>query len=274
MRNNYTLERLRSQQMAAGTWLQMCSVQAARLLAAQGACDWLMIDLEHTPLDRPTANQMYASIADVSHGRCTPIARLAGGTMEEIKHALDGGAQGVLVPMVNTAEQAASVVRFARYPPQGERGAGGLTPHLGFGAKRGEYLAQANEQILVGVQIETRQAVENVGEIAATPGLDLLFIGPFDLHISLGLPGNFWSQAPAFQHAVRDVLEVCQRRGLACGILCGNASEAKARWQEGFSFVGIATDAIFLLDTVGKTFGELHNEPEPPEGWANRVRID
>jgi len=274
MRTNHTLELLRANQMALGGWLQLCSLPAARLLAAQGCLDWLMVDLEHTPLDRSTAWGMYTAIADVSRGRCTPIARLAGGSMQEIKQALDGGAQGILVPLVNTPEQAASVVRWGRYPPLGERGAGGLDPHLGFGAGRAEYLSQANDQILIAVQIETSQAVENIAAIAATPGLDMLFIGPFDLHLSLGLPGAFWSEQPSFLHAVERVLAACQEHHIPAGILCADAPGAQACHAQGFTFLGLGTDAIYLLKAYGEQFGQAHHLPEPPEGWSNHVRMD
>ena len=274
MRLNHTLNLLRSSQMALGGWLQLCSIPAARMLAAQGSLDWLMVDLEHTPLDRSTAWGMYTAIADVSQGRCTPIARLAGGSMEEIKQALDGGAQGILVPLVNTPEQAASVVRWGRYPPLGERGAGGLDPHLGFGASRADYLAQANEQIMIAVQIETSQAVENFAAIAAIPGLDMAFIGPFDLHISLGLPGAFWSEHPAFLSAVERVLAACREHRLPAGILCADASGALARREQGFTFIGLATDAIYLLNAYGEQVSQARSLPEPQGGWSNCVRLD
>lgn len=151
MRTNHTLNLLRSKKMAVGTWLQLGSYQIARILAAQGCLDWLVVDLEHTPLDILAAHQMYTAISDISQGRCTPLARLVSGSLEQIKYALDGGAQGIVVPMVNTAQEAEKIVKFARYPPLGERGAGGLTPHLGFGTNRSDYILHANDQILIGV---------------------------------------------------------------------------------------------------------------------------
>jgi 2-keto-3-deoxy-L-rhamnonate aldolase RhmA len=272
MRNNQTLSLLRANQIAVGTWLQLGSFQVARILAAQGCLDWLVVDLEHTPLDPTSAHQMYAAIADISQGRCTPMARLVSGSMEQIKLALDAGAQGIIVPMVNTARQAQDIVRFAYYPPEGERGAGGLTPHLGFGTNRSEYIRHANDQLLVGVQIESVEAVRNIAEIASVPGLDLIFIGPYDLHISLGLPGAFWSQAPVFVEAVRKVISTCQAKSLPLGILCGNAEQVKQRQADGFTFLGMGTDVLYLLDTYGKEYGELQGLAESPEGWANFIQ--
>src|SRR5689334_21397618 len=103
------------------------------MIAAQGLFDWLLVDMEHVPVDLSTVSMIFAGIADISGGECTPLARVAHGTMYHIKQALDAGAQGIVVPMVNTAEEAAAVVRFARYPPLGERGGGGMVPHYNFG---------------------------------------------------------------------------------------------------------------------------------------------
>src|SRR5262249_40912603 len=153
----------------------------------------------------------------VSRGRVTPLARVARGTMEHVKHALDAGAQGVLVPMVHGPDEAREAVRWARFPPQGERGAGAVTAHLGFGASRPEYLRRANAEILVGVQIETVEAVEEVGAILDVPGVDLCFIGPNDLHLALGCAPRFWSEEPAFVRAVERVRAACVARRVPLG---------------------------------------------------------
>ena len=273
MRSNHTLSLLRSNKMAVGTWLQLGSYQVARILAAQGCLDWMVLDLEHTPINPTTAHTIYAAIADISQGRCTPLARLVNGSMDQVKLALDAGTQGIIVPMVNTPQQAQDIVRYARYPPLGERGAGGLTPHLSFGVNRSEYIQHANEEILVSVQIESTQAVDNIAEIAAVPGLDMVFIGPYDLHISLGLVGSFWSPEPAFQTAVAKVLATCQARSLPVGILCADAEQAQKRYNDGFTFLGMGTDVLYLLKAYGSEAGKLREEPEPAEGWVNLVQL-
>ena len=273
MRTNHTLSLLRSNEMAVGTWLQLGSFQIARILAAQGCLDWLVLDLEHTPIDPINAHTMYAAIADISQGRCTPLARLVSGSIEQIKLALDSGAQGIIVPMVNTARQAQEIVRYARFPPAGERGAGGLTPHLGYGVNRSEYIRHANTEILVSVQIESAEAVDNIAEIVSIPGLDMIFIGPYDLHISLGLPGAIWSQAPAFQKAIKKVMTTCHKQSLPLGILCADAEQAKQRFADGFTFLSMGTDVLYLLNIYGKEYGKLRNISEPADGWANLVQI-
>lgn len=266
MRQNHTLQLLRSGQPALGAWLQLVSPNATRLLAAQGCFDWLVVDMEHSPIDVPTATVMLSTIADVSGGRITPLVRLLSGTQENIKQALDAGAQGVIAPLVGTAEEARRVVRFARYPPEGERGSGGLLPHIGFGASRAEYLTHANREILVGVQIETRQGLENVDAIAAVPGIDVLFIGPNDLHLALGLPAGYWSDEPAFTHAIERVRRACQGHGVTLGTLCQGAQQVKARRGDGFRFVGLGSDAYFLLTFVATQHDELRDDAEPRMG--------
>lgn len=259
MRENHTLSLIRQQQPAYGLWLHSHSFHLARIIAAQKLFDWLLVDMEHTPVDLSTVSAILSGIADVSSGACTPLVRVAHGTMFQIKQALDSGAQGIVVPMINTAEDAAAAVRFARYPPVGERGAGGLVPHYGFGTtSHVEYIKSANEQILVAIQIETAQAVENIDAILDTPGIDLVFIGPFDLHISLGLPPALWSEQPVFLNAIAKVIAACQARKLPYGTLAPNADGAKARVADGFSFIGMGTDVNHLL-------GALH-------GQMNQVR--
>jgi len=270
MRENRTLARLRQGRPAVGTWLQLGSPAAARLLAAQGLFDWVLVDLEHTPIDPGATAIVLGTVADVSGGRVTPLARVAEGSAPCIKHALDAGAQGVIVPMVHGADEVREAVRHARFPPEGERGAGGLLAHLGFGTSRPEYVAHVNAQILVGVQIETRAAVDDVAGILAVPGVDLCFIGPNDLHLALGLPARFWSEEPAFLAAVARVRAAAAARSIPLGTLCRDAASARARMDEGFTFIGLGSDAHFMLTYAGAQCGELLGLPEPPS-WCDLV---
>jgi 2-keto-3-deoxy-L-rhamnonate aldolase RhmA len=252
------LAQIRQGKQTVGMWLQSQNFHIARAIAAQGLFDWLMVDLEHSPTDLSTAMMMLATIADVSGGNCTPLARVAHSTMFHIKQALDAGAQGVLVPMISTPEAAAEVVRFARYPPLGERGAGGVTPQYGFGiTNAAEYVKNANQEILVAIQIETVQAVENIDAILAVPGIDMIFIGPNDLHISLGLGSTLWSDAPAFQTAFYKVVDACKNHGMPVGTMCPDAAGAKARLADGFAFVSLASDVRVMLAAVNSEYAQV-----------------
>jgi 4-hydroxy-2-oxoheptanedioate aldolase len=251
MRKNHALAQLRAGEPSIGLWLHSGSVPLARTIAAQGLFDWLLVDLEHSPVDTSTASQMLSAIADLSAGACTPLARVSRGSLEHIRHALDGGAHGIIVPMVSTAQDAADVVRFARYPPLGERGAGGFLPHLSFGvASHAEYLREANREILVGVQIETRAAVENIEAIASTPGIDLVFVGPFDLHLSLGLTPAAWSEQPAFLEAIAEITAACQRHHVPCGTIAYTPENVQARLSSGFRFVSFGMEISQLLTAL------------------------
>lgn len=258
MRQNRTLAQIRAGKPAVGLWLQSHQPQIARIIAAQGLFDWLLADMEHTPVDLSTTAAIMAAVADYSGGQCTPLVRVAQGTQYHIKQALDSGAQGIVVPIVNTADEAADIVRFARYPPAGERGAGGLLPHLAFGeANHVAYLQRANEEILVAAQIESQTAVANIEAILDVPGIDLIFIGPFDLHISLGLPPALWSDLPPFQAAVQKVVAACQRRNIPYGTLSPNAAGVKARLGEGYTLVGMGTDLMHMLAALRTQHEEL-----------------
>lgn len=260
MRENHTLAKMRRGEAAVGLWLHSHSLQIARLIAARERFDWLLVDMEHTPLDVATGGAVVAAIGDISAGTCTPLLRVPDGTIFHIKQALDAGAHGIIVPMVNTAEDAANVVRWSRYPPEGERGAGGIVPHLSFGTtEQKEYIRDANAQMLVCVQIETAQAVENIEAILEVPGIDLVFIGPFDLHLSLGLTPGMWSEAPLFVDAVQKVIGACKARGIPYGTLTSDAEGAKARLADGFRFIGLGTDLNHLLNALDAQVKQLND---------------
>lgn len=273
MRENRTFALLRAGKPALGAWLQLGSPPAARLLAAQGLLDWLLLDFEHAPVDPATAAALCGSVSDVSRGRVTPLARVADGGMASVKHALDAGAQGIVVPMAHGPDEVREAVRWARFPPEGERGAGALLCHLGLGLSRPEYLRRANAEILVGVQIETREAVARVDEILAVPGVDLCFIGPNDLHLALGCAPRFWSDEPPFVEAVARVRRAAAARGIPLGTLCRDAVSARARLAEGFTFVGVGSDAHYLLTFCGEELGALRGL-EAPASWCDRVSFD
>jgi 4-hydroxy-2-oxoheptanedioate aldolase len=233
----------------------------------------MLLDLEHNPIDTQQASINLSVISDVSQGRVTPIARVIAGTVHHIKRALDCGAQGVLVPMINSKKEAEDVVRFSRYPPVGDRGAGGLDPHLGFGVNRPSYIAQANNHIIVAIQIETKESVENIEEITSVEGLDVIFIGPNDLHLSLGLPAKFWSEEKVFLDNIEKIKTASKKKNLPLGIICRDHKSAQERIKEGFQFIALGSDCHFMLTFAGMECGGLKQSPEPEETWCNLVQI-
>eukprot|EP00026_Physarum_polycephalum_P012508 Phypoly_transcript_12828.p1 GENE.Phypoly_transcript_12828~~Phypoly_transcript_12828.p1 ORF type:complete len:272 (+),score=44.48 Phypoly_transcript_12828:123-818(+) len=229
--------------------------------------------MEHSPTDFPQASTMLSCISDISQGRVTPIARVVDGTIHHIKQALDGGAQGIIVPMVNTAEDAQKVIQFARFPPLGIRGVGGLLPHLGFGATRADYVDNANREVLVAVQIETKQAVENVDAILGTPGIDVAFVGPSDLHMSLGLKAALWSDEQLFLEAFRKVKEACTKHGVPLGLYSKDGATARERVEkDGVQFAGFGGDGSFLLNEAGAQAAEARGEQVQKSGYVDMFK--
>ena len=245
-------QRLRAGKPAIGTWLSFASPGVAEALAVLEP-DWLLVDTEHGAIDEQTLEEMVRAIRAAS-ASVTPLVRVAANDVALIKKALDRGAMGVLVPLVNSPDEARQAVAACRYPPEGIRGVAG-TRASRFGLDMADYFATWNDDVLVGVQIETRSALESVELIAAVPGVDLLFVGPNDLSASLGVFRQF--DHPDYQAAVRRILQAARSAGKAAGYMARSAEEAAARIDEGFQFVSVATDARLLMGAASQAFERL-----------------
>lgn len=227
--------------------MMLPSVESARMLA-QLPLDWIMIDAEHSPLDSLTLARITAAVADA--GGPAPVVRVVENTTGAIKRALDGGAWGVVVPMVNTAEEARRAVRAAKFPPVGERSFGSPYAPLTFKTSNPRYLETANWETLLIVQIESRTAVENIDAILAVEGIDMIFVGPADLSISLGLPLDFSQPNPDLEEAIEKVLKAAQQAVIPAGIYCPNGQTAAKRIAQGFLLVNVATDIPAMLGGI------------------------
>ena len=181
MRANPVKLALRQGQPSVGTWLSLGSITAARFLARAGFA-WLTVDIEHSLVDWETATHMFAVIADAG---CTALARVPSNRHDHIKRVLDNGGHGIVVPMVNTREEALAAVAAAKYPPVGNRSVGGSVHALNFGATANKYYTQAIDQILAVLQCEHIRAVEDADTIFSVPGIDAIFVGPNDLAASM-----------------------------------------------------------------------------------------
>src|SRR5437588_4737338 len=181
MRPNPVKRTLKEGRASVGTWLSLGSITAARFLARAGFA-WLTVDLEHSLVDWETATPMFASIA---YAGCTALARVPSNRHDHIKRVLDNGAQGIVVPMVNSREEALAAVAATKYPPLGNRSVGGSVHALNFDGTANEYYARANDEILVVLQCEHIQAVEDADAIFSVPGIDAIFVGPNDLAASM-----------------------------------------------------------------------------------------
>jgi len=242
MKTNHVKEALRQGTPQVGTWLTLASPFAARFLARSGF-PWLTVDIEHSPVDWETAAHMFAVIADAG---AVPLARVPSNAHDHIKRALDSGAMGIVVPMVNTPEEAAAAVAAARYPPVGKRSVGGSLHALSFGATPAEYFAAANREVLVVLQAEHVQAVENAEKIYSIPGIDAMFIGPNDLLSSMGKTPRMESQEEEFVSALRHLRETARRHGVAPGLHTADADMARRRIAEGWQFIAVGSDLSLM----------------------------
>jgi 4-hydroxy-2-oxoheptanedioate aldolase len=244
------------QALAAGTpqiglWAALASAYSTELLAGIGY-DWLLIDGEHAPNDvRNTLAQLQAvASAQQAFGdaRSHPIVRVPVGTGDVgvalIKQHLDIGAQTLLVPMIDTAEQADLVVKATRYAPAGIRGMGSALARASRWQAHARYVHEANDQICVLVQVETVEAMKNLDAIAATPGVDGVFIGPSDLSASMGQSGN--AGHPDVQAVIADGVRRIRAAGKAPGILATSEAGAKQWLAAGALFVAVGADTMLL----------------------------
>ena len=227
-----------------GTWLSFGDVFSARLMARVGF-PWLTVDLEHSPIDWQTASLMFATIADSG---CVPLARVTKGDHDLIKRVLDGGAMGVVVPMVNTVEEAHAAIAAAKYPPTGNRSIGGTIPALNFQATAGEYYQYANDNILVVLQTESPEGVANAEEIYSLPGIDAAFVGPNDLFWQMKSPDGSEPTPDEFEAMLQQVLAAGKKTGTPVGIHTQSVAEVKQRIDEGWQFMALQSELKMMVD--------------------------
>jgi 2-keto-3-deoxy-L-rhamnonate aldolase RhmA len=235
-------ERLRSsREPSFGTWISSASPVCVDALRDLGFA-WLMIDTEHSHVNPETLASMTALRTENGP---VPLVRVGDVDQYLVKQALDAGAEGILVPLVSTEAQAKAAASYARYPPDGVRGIASSAATR-YGQQLGAYLRSANARTLVGVQIETREALEQLDAIAAVDGVDLLFVGPQDLTLNLGLVDD--RKNPRVREAMGKVVDACRRHGKIPGTLVVDAEEKRAAVDLGFRFISLASDLRFLLN--------------------------
>jgi 4-hydroxy-2-oxoheptanedioate aldolase len=222
-----------------GLWCSLCSNIAAEIVSDSGF-DWLLLDTEHAPNEIP---DVLAQLQAVARGAATPIVRAAWNDLVLLKRILDLGAQTVLVPYVQSAEEARRAVAATRYPPAGVRGVAGSGRAAGYGRIAG-YLQKANSEICVLVQVETKPALDQLEAIATVEGVDGVFIGPGDLAASLGHVGD--SRHAAVQAAIKGAADRLQAVGKPAGILALDEAETRRYIEWGYRFVAVGMDVGIL----------------------------
>lgn len=225
-----------------GLWLGLANAYTAELLAGSGY-DWLVIDNEHAPNTVPsTLAQLQALAGTPAHA----VVRAASDDTVEIKRLLDLGAQTLLIPMVESAEQATRIIAATRYPPVGVRGVGAALARASRWQQIPDYLAQADAQICTLVQVESMAGLAALPEIAQVSGVDGVFIGPADLAASMGHLGN--PGHPEVQQAIATAIGEIRKAGKAAGILSGDAALARTYLQLGAVFVAVGSDVGLLTN--------------------------
>jgi 4-hydroxy-2-oxoheptanedioate aldolase len=253
VRANAVKQTLKAGRPSVGTWLSLGSITASRFLARAGF-SWLTVDIEHTLVDWETATHMFASIADAG---CTVLARVPANRHDHIKRVLDNGAHGVVVPMVNSREEAEHAVAACLYPPTGNRSVGGSVHALNFQATPGDYYARANDEILVVLQCEHIQAVENADAIFSVPGIDAIFVGPNDLAASMRSKEGKPPSGEATRQAMKHILDTCKKHHVPAGLHCYSPEEALARIEEGWQFIAVGSELRMMMDAAGDIIKRL-----------------
>jgi 2-keto-3-deoxy-L-rhamnonate aldolase RhmA len=241
--------RLAAGDLLVGTMVTLNSPEVSEILAEVGF-DWLFIDAEHSPLG-PAELQRIMQGA----GRQVPcLVRLPSAGEVPIKKALDSGAAGIIAPQINNAEAAKNVVGMAKYSPDGSRGVGVSRAH-GYGLRIQEYISTANEELAVVVQAEHIEAVRNIEAIVAVPGIDAVFVGPYDLSASLGKPGQV--DDPEVRMAIHSITAVCLNAGVRLGIFGMTAAAVKPYIEAGYTLVVAGIDTVLLGRAAAELLVEL-----------------
>jgi len=237
-------QRLLAGETQIGLWLALADAYCAELLAGSGF-DWLLIDAEHAPNDVRTVLAQLQAIAPYP---VQPVVRPVVGDAALIKQYLDIGAQTLLIPMVESAEQAAQMVAAMRYPPNGIRGVGSALARSSRWNGIADYLHKADAEMCLLAQVESSQALTQVAAIANTEGVDGVFFGPADLSASLGFLGN--PGAPEVQQAIIDGIAKVRDAGKAAGVLSADLVLARRYLEQGATFVAVGADTTLLVQAA------------------------
>ena len=228
-----------------GSWVTLSHPLIPEIMSHAGF-DWLCIDMEHSSIE---LKDILPLIISIENNRMVPLVRVGENNPNLIKRVMDAGACGVIVPNVNSADEAIAAVNAVKYPPVGTRGVG-LYRAQGYGYNFNDYLRWLENESVVIVQIEHIDAVKNIDEIFSVPGIDAFIIGPYDLSSSMGKPGAFDDKD--VENAIKTALECGKKHGITAGFhsVSSDPSEALLYKKKGFKLLGFSLDSIFLGDAV------------------------
>lgn len=237
--------KLINNELTIGSWIMMNDPMSVEIMALAGF-EWLVIDIEHTSIDLNTTENL---IRTIQLHNMKALVRVSKNEEVVIKRVLDMGADGIIVPMVSSKEDALMAVEYAKYPPFGKRGVG-LYRASGYGTKFEEYKKWVNEKLIIIAQIEHIDAVKNIDEIINVEGIDATIIGPYDLSGSMGYPGEL--EREDVQCAVSEVLRRCKENNISSGfhVVESDPEKLKLKIDQGCTFLAYGIDYLFMRDSV------------------------
>ncbi|HEX3726202.1 MAG TPA: aldolase/citrate lyase family protein [Pirellulales bacterium] len=254
MKTNRAKRTLAAGKPSFGTWLSLGDLFATRLLARMDF-EWLTLDLEHGAIDWSQAAMIFAAIADAGS---VPLGRVPKGNHDYIKRTLDAGAWGIVVPMVDTVEQAKTAIAAAKYPPVGNRSLGGGMHSLNFDCSSAEYYRRANDEILVVLQTESPTGVANAEQIYSLPGVDAIFVGPVDLRAQMRKSDGSEASDEAFEDMLQEVIRIGKKTGTPTGMHVMDPQAALHRAEQGMQFIAVASELRMMTEKATEFLADLH----------------
>lgn len=234
-------QKLEAGSVSIGSWMQIPSADVAEIMGKAGF-DWIVVDLEHGAFSRHTLPDILRAL---ELGGTIPLARVAQPRQKDIKSALDAGAKGIILPMIESAQQLEEAISWACYPPKGTRGVGYCRANL-YGKEFDPYVAGPANEILIVAQIENAAALQDLNAILAVKPLDAIIVGPYDLSASMNLTAQF--EHPKFEEAMRDIHGKAKNASVPMGlhIVQPDREVLNEKIEAGYQFIAYGTDAVFL----------------------------
>lgn len=246
MIENFVKDKLKRGEVSLGSWIQLGSDPGVAEILSYVGFDWIALDWEHSAAE---PKEIASLVRCLSNKNCVPMVRVKNNETLTIRRALDMGAKGIIVPLVNSAEDARKAVAAAKYPPIGIRGFAFCKANE-YGEEFDDYAKRANDEILVVAMIETKEGVENIDDILAIDGIDGVFIGPYDLSGSFGIPGQL--DSGCVKEACKKVVASCLKKGKFAGehIVTPTKGNVGVGIKEGFTFIALGMDTVFLQQSA------------------------
>jgi len=252
-------KKISAKQAVFGLWVTLESPSVTEIATTMGI-DWVTVDMEHGHLGWREVIEHARAVRGTETALFVRVPELS---QSAVKRALDIGAHGVLLPLIRTRAELELGIRYGRYPVKGLRGVGGERA-VKWGMAFREYLQAADSQILIIPLIETREAAENIDEILAVPGLEIIFFGPADLSASYGHLGEW--EGPGIAESILNIRARAAERGISSGVMSLDPADARTRRAQGFNLIGLGSDAGMMIRAINSAFSALGEKP-PPHIW-------